>query len=86
MRNGDRLPTTQNERLAVVETQVTELRKAFEEHKDHTNEEFDNVNKKLDDLLALRNKGAGVFWLVSGLLGTGIVGMVFQLISWFRGN
>jgi hypothetical protein len=78
--------TTQTERLVSVEVEVRELKKAFEEHKKHTNEEFDTVNKKLDDLLALRNKGAGVFWLVSGLLGTGIVGMFFQLVSWIRGN
>jgi hypothetical protein len=76
----------QSERLVSVEVEVRELKKAFDEHKTHTNEEFDRVNKKLDDLLELRNKGAGVFWLVSGLLGTGIIGMVFQLISWFRGN
>ena len=78
--------SVQSERLVSVEVEVRELKKAFDEHKTHTNEEFDRVNKKLDDLLELRNKGAGVFWLVSGLLGTGIIGMFFQLISWFRGN
>lgn len=46
----------------------------------------DGIDNKMDDLLALRNRGVGVFWLVSGLLGTGIVGMFFQLISWIRGN
>lgn len=75
-----------SERLVSVEVEVRELKKAFDEHKLYTNEEFTTVNQKLDDLLELRNKGAGVFWLVSGLLGTGIIGMFFQLISWFRGN
>ena len=78
--------TVQGERLVRVEVEVRELKKVFEEHKEHTNNELDNINNKLDDLLALRNKGAGVFWLVSGLLGSAVIGTIFQFISWFRGN
>jgi hypothetical protein len=78
--------TTQGERLVRVETEVKALKESFESHKDHTDRQFEELKEKLDDLLALRNKGVGVFWLASGLLGTGIVGVLFQLISWLRGN
>lgn len=78
--------TTQGERLVRVETEVKALKESFEKHKDHTDRQFEELKEKLDDLLALRNKGVGVFWLASGLLGTGIVGIFFQLLSWLRGN
>lgn len=38
---------------------------------------------KLDELLALRHKGVGAFWLASTLLGVGIVGF-FQWL--FKGT
>jgi len=42
------------------------------------------TNDKLDNLLAIRNKGIGAFWLASTLLGTGIVGLIVQLFSWWE--
>lgn len=51
------MTNVQNERLARVEEQVNELK-----------EKVDRMDKKLDDLLALRNKGAGVLWLLGGLV------------------
>lgn len=42
------------------------------------------INTKLDQLLAFRNKGAGVFWLVSALSGTGMIGMITWLIDSVR--
>lgn len=77
--------TTQAERLVSVEVEVRELKKAFEEHKAETKDNFSEINNKLDDLLALRNKGAGVFWVASGLLGTGIITMFWQFVQWLRG-
>lgn len=56
------------------------------EYKDELREEqLTEINKKLDELLALRQKGMGAFWLASSLLGTGIVGAIFMLINYFRG-
>jgi hypothetical protein len=78
--------TTQGERLVRVETEVKALKESFEDHKGHTDRQFEELKEKLDDLLALRNKGVGVFWLASGLLGTGIVGVIFNFLSWIRGN
>jgi len=60
---------TQAERIAALEVHVTEIQRQQTE-----------INNKLDDLLGLRNKGVGVFWLASALLGTGIVGFLDVLV------
>jgi hypothetical protein len=70
------------ERIARVEVEVQGLKQAFDEHKANTEKKFDEVNDKLDNLLALRNKGAGIFWLISSLIGTGILGAIVELIHW----
>lgn len=64
---------TQAERIASLETQVSLMR----------NEQIE-TNKKLDDLLALRNKGVGAFWLASSILGTGIIGVMATIFGWFH--
>lgn len=61
-------------------------RLALLEYKDQLREEkLEEICKKLDDLLALRNKGLGAFWLASALIGTGIVGSIFTFLMWLRG-
>jgi hypothetical protein len=66
--------TSTLERIAVVESRVAQLE-----------QKVDEINSKLDELLALRYKGAGAFWLASALVGTGIVGALFQLLNWIKG-
>ncbi len=61
---------TQAERIAALETQMGYIKA-----------ELEQSNRKLDDLLALRNKGLGAFWLMTMLFGTS----VFGLFSWFKG-
>jgi hypothetical protein len=61
---------TQAERITAVETRLTALEKKAE-----------SMDSKLDELLALRYKGAGAFWLASALLGTGIVGFIQWIIG-----
>jgi len=61
---------TVEERLAVVETKLERLQ---------------DIEDKLDDLIALRNKGTGAFLLASALLGTGIIGTIVQIIEWMKG-
>lgn len=78
--------TPHNERLARMEVEVGSLTKSFEEHKDETKEKFEEINKKLDDLLVLRNKGMGVFWLISTLVGTGMIGGFWQLFNYMFGR
>lgn len=61
------------ERIAVLETKVQELTV--------TNKE---IRDKLDELLQLRSKGMGAFWLASSLLGTGIMGGILAAVDWIR--
>jgi hypothetical protein len=65
--------TTQIERLARLEERVRVLES-----------KVDGIDHKLDQLLELRYKGVGAFWLASTLIGTGIVGALFQVAAWFR--
>lgn len=69
------------ERIARVEVEVQSLKASFEEHKEETAKKFDEVNSKLDKLLELRSKGAGVLWLVSGLLGTGVLATILEVFK-----
>ena len=78
--------TTHVERLVRMETEVMALKDSFDEHKQETNKKFEEINTKLDDLLALRNKGLGVFWIISTLVGTGIVGAFWQLFNYMFGK
>lgn len=64
---------TQAERITALEVRVSDLLKCQQE-----------INDKLDKLLALRNKGIGAFWLASTLLGTGIVGFIVKFIDWWK--
>lgn len=59
------------ERLAVLETKVEAMERSL-----------NGMDGKLDDLLALRHKGIGVFWLASALTGTGIIGGLSLLWKW----
>lgn len=62
------------ERTAVLEAEVKFLKNTI-----------NGMDTKLDELLSLRSKGMGAFWLASGLLGTGIVGAFSTFIMWIRG-
>lgn len=64
---------TQAERITALEIQVSYLVAEQQE-----------TNKKLEELLTLRNKGAGIFWLASVLFGTSIIGVISYLIPWVR--
>lgn len=63
-----------HERIAVLETQVKTM-----------SERFDSFEEKLDEVLELKNKGLGAFWLASALIGSGILSGIFSLISWMKG-
>lgn len=65
----------QNERLAVLETQVLQLTKLVNE-----------MDAKLDQLVELRARGVGAFWVASAIIGTGIVGSALSLWHWIRGT
>lgn len=64
------------QRITILEQDVKQLKAEIEEIKD-TNKK---IVEKLDELLELRSKGMGVFWILSGLFGTGLIGAVY---AWF---
>jgi len=57
---------------------------ALEVQMQHLTDIVVKQNEKLDDLLGLRNRGVGAFWLASALAGTGIIGVVISLIEWIK--
>jgi hypothetical protein len=67
--------TTQAERITAVEVRLGNLET-----------KVDKIDGKLDDLLALRHKGVGAFWLASTILGTGIVGGAVTLFNYLLGK
>jgi hypothetical protein len=69
---------SQVERLARVEVEVQALKSEVDELKTSIKE----MHVKLDDLLALRYKGVGAFWLASALIGTGVVGAIAQILHY----
>lgn len=66
---------SQAERTAALEVEVREMKT-----------ELQSVNAKLDELIGIKNKGVGAFWLASSLIGTGIVGGVFAFLDWVKGG
>ena len=62
------------ERLAVLEHRVEE-----------GNADIKELKVAVQELLQLRSKGTGAFWLASSLLGTGIVGAFVALVDWVKG-
>lgn len=58
-------PVTLNERVAVLEYKEQEKEK-----------KLDEVVKKLDELLSLKQKGMGAFWLAASLFGLGITALI----------
>lgn len=61
------------ERVAVLETEQDTFRADLKDIKD-----------KLDELLTLKAKGMGAFGLVSLLIGSGLIGIVFTLVQFFN--
>lgn len=61
------------ERITAVETRLSSVE-----------ERMERIENKLDELLELKNKSAGAFWLISLIVGSGVLGMVGTLFSWWR--
>lgn len=64
------------QRITVLEQEVKQLKEDVTELK----EDNKAILAKLDVLLELRSKGMGVFWILSGIFGTGLLGAVY---AWF---
>lgn len=73
------------ERITALEVQLADLQAAMTLHMADTEKRQENMDGKLDDLLGLRNKGVGAFWLASALAGTGIIGAILSFFDWWKG-
>ncbi len=63
------------ERIAVLELQVKGL-----------SAEIKSMDHKLDELLTIKSKGQGAFWVASALFGTVILGVIVPVLRWFMGD
>lgn len=66
-----RMPT-EPERIAALETEVRLLTETVEK-----------LTTSVNDLIGLRNKGAGAFWLATSLAGAGAISIFLQVLHWF---
>lgn len=69
------------QRIAVLEVKVENL---ITEQKEIVSVQT-SIDTKLSELLELKSKGLGAFWLASTLMGTGLLGLVVALVNWARG-
>lgn len=61
-------------RIAVLEHKVEQVSK-----------ELGSIEGKLDELLDLRNKGMGAFWVGSSLFGVALLALGTMIKGWFGG-
>lgn len=59
--------------------------KAIEVRQDELNATVASMDAKLDELLALKNKGMGAFWLASILIGAAFTAVVSFVTNMFHG-
>ena len=69
------MPEDAYTRLAVLEEQMKVLIEKTEAR-----------DKKIDQLLDLKNRGVGAFWLASLIMGSGTVTLMLTFIDWLRGT
>jgi len=79
------LQRSEVERITALEVQLADLQATMTLHMAETEKRQENMDGKLDDLLGLRNKGVGAFWLASALAGTGIIGAILSFFDWWKG-
>ena len=62
-----------SERLAIVEHRLSAVEKNYQ-----------GIDQKLDQLISLRDKGVGAFWVASALAGVGGLSIVSIAFKWFK--
>ena len=78
-------PTNLNERIAALETKVELHKSGGDTSREELKQKIEEMDKKLDTLLELKHKGAGVFMLASAIFGTGIIGFFYSVVEFFKG-
>lgn len=73
---------TNPERITALEVEVFHLRNTVTDLLEETKAQ----NEKLDSLLELKQKGMGAIWFASAILGSGLMGAIYFLTSWLRGD
>ena len=67
-------------KIAVIEEQITGLREQQRAHNANAQARFDSMEKKLDDLTAIMNRGKGAY-AASMALAAGIGAILIQLMN-----
>ena len=62
-----------------LEAEVEGLRNELREHKDESKKSLKEQSEKIDELLALANKGKGAYW--AGMFVAGSVGSFIVIIA-----
>lgn len=70
----DAVHVVHGERIRALEVQIHQV-----------SQDLEKIDNKLDELLALRSKGAGAFWLATTLLGAGVLGFFTTIYEWAKG-
>lgn len=60
--------------------------KALEVHQAEQRGMHTEMNEKLDELLALKHKGLGAFWLASIIIGAAFTAALSLFSNFFRGS
>lgn len=73
--------------IAVLKEQIKGIREQQAAHAKDTHERFDDMGHKLDELLAMLNKGKGayaVLFLLSGALGAAVIKVGGLMLNWMK--
>lgn len=62
-----------NERLAVIEHRLNTVESNYKA-----------IDQKLDQIVSLRDRGMGAFWLASALVGIGGLSLVSVVFKWIK--
>jgi hypothetical protein len=74
--------TTTQERIAILEVEIRYLRASA----DVQEAKATKMDAKLDELLELKSMSRGALWIV-GLLGSsGLLGIIYYVSSWMKGD
>lgn len=74
-------------KIAVLEEQIKGVREQQSAHAKDTRERFDVMDSKLDELLAMLNKGKGayaVLFLLSGAIGAAVIKVGGLMLNWMK--
>ncbi len=75
---------TNAERLVALETEFRLFRETTEQREKERDEKLEAMSKNIQELLALKAKGQGMFLLATAIFGTSLAAFVSYLASYFK--